>query len=123
MATTNEDLTAESPPEKVRAAWVAALRSGEYKQGHGHLGNQERGYCCLGVLCDLAVRAGVQKTFGALGPSPTWKVARWAGLRTRQAEMDGGPSLSQRNDRRDSFSKIADVIESNPPGLFVEATS
>jgi hypothetical protein len=37
--------------------WVAALRSGEYKQGKGVLHNQDSNtYCCLGVLCDLFVK-------------------------------------------------------------------
>lgn len=37
--------------------WVAALRSGEYKQGKGVLHNQDTNtYCCLGVLCDLFVK-------------------------------------------------------------------
>lgn len=33
--------------------WVAALRSGEYKQGIGHLQTKDGGFCCLGVLCDV----------------------------------------------------------------------
>lgn len=41
------------PPE-LKAQWVAALRSGEYKQGHGELRtNGGTRYCCLGVLTDL----------------------------------------------------------------------
>jgi hypothetical protein len=32
--------------------WIAALRSGEYKQGKGQLIKDGR-YCCLGVLCDV----------------------------------------------------------------------
>lgn len=41
---------------KVKKAWLAALRSGFYKQGREELrrevGNSAR-YCCMGVLCDL----------------------------------------------------------------------
>ena len=36
--------------------WVAALRSGEYKQTRHVLRNitpENEGFCCLGVLCDL----------------------------------------------------------------------
>lgn len=33
--------------------WINALRSGEYKQANGALQN-EYGYCCLGVLCEIA---------------------------------------------------------------------
>lgn len=39
----------------VKAQWLAALRSGEYEQTDGYLHN-DNGYCCLGVLCDLAVK-------------------------------------------------------------------
>lgn len=38
-----------------KAKWVAALRSGEFKQTHGRL-KSEAGHCCIGVLCHLAKR-------------------------------------------------------------------
>ena len=43
---------------EVKAKWVAALRSGEYPQGAGHLKVQMNNepdprFCCLGVLCDV----------------------------------------------------------------------
>lgn len=41
-----------------KAEWVAALKSGEYGQANGVLRAGD-GYCCLGVLCDLAEKAGV----------------------------------------------------------------
>jgi hypothetical protein len=34
----------------IKAKWLEALRSGEYKQATQVLQNR-RGYCCLGVLC------------------------------------------------------------------------
>jgi hypothetical protein len=41
----------------LRDRWVAALRSGEYLQGHGRLRNTPDmatvEMCCLGVLCDV----------------------------------------------------------------------
>ena len=37
---------------EIKEKWVAALRSGEYKQTRGYLSNSN-GFCCLGVLCDL----------------------------------------------------------------------
>jgi hypothetical protein len=33
--------------------WVAALRSGAYKQGQKQLRREGDFFCCLGVLCDL----------------------------------------------------------------------
>ena len=37
----------------IKARWVAALRSGKYKQGIGALRDTDDTYCCLGVLCDI----------------------------------------------------------------------
>jgi len=46
MTTTNLQMPAE-----YKAKWIAALRSGEYKQGRGKMYNKEDdSYCCLGVL-------------------------------------------------------------------------
>lgn len=39
--------------KELRDKWVAALRSGEYKQVVGSLKTND-GYCCLGVLCEVA---------------------------------------------------------------------
>lgn len=49
---------------EVKTLWVNALRSGNYKQGHGtlHQIKPENEYlCCLGVLCVLARDAGVAR--------------------------------------------------------------
>lgn len=49
--------------EDVKKLWVEALRSGEYSQGYGQLklvgpeGSVK--HCCLGVLCEVAVKQGV----------------------------------------------------------------
>lgn len=44
--------------------WLEALKSGEYKQGQGYLCDANNGYCCLGVLMELA---GIPKHLGAMG--------------------------------------------------------
>jgi len=41
-----------------KAAWLAALRSGEYKQGRNYLRDGD-GFCCLGVACDVALKQGL----------------------------------------------------------------
>lgn len=50
------------PNREVIEKWVDALESGEYEQGTGYL-HREHGkdhvWCCLGVLCDLAVNEKV----------------------------------------------------------------
>lgn len=47
----------------IKQLWVEALRSGNYKRGDERLSFIEDGvkcFCALGVLCDLAVREGVE---------------------------------------------------------------
>lgn len=60
------------PDAKVIGQWVEALESGEYQQAkntlrritpnpadHIDVDSKTVGYCCLGVLCELAAQAGV----------------------------------------------------------------
>jgi hypothetical protein len=94
--------------QEIKAQWVADLRSGEFPQGRRALRktvNPDTGkvyadgkarFCCLGVLCERAVEAGII-TRGAEGgytvATNDWNnlngllpasVARWAGL-TKQS--------------------------------------
>jgi len=43
----------------VKRRWLEALQSGEYRKTTQGLRVKGR-YCCLGVLCDIQVRAGVE---------------------------------------------------------------
>ena len=44
--------------KEIADKWIAALRSGKYKQGKGNLKtvdeDNNESFCCLGVLCDIA---------------------------------------------------------------------
>lgn len=41
--------------KRLKAKWVEALVSGKYQQGNGLLRDASTGgYCCLGVLCEVA---------------------------------------------------------------------
>jgi hypothetical protein len=111
---------------KIKAKWVAALRSGEYKQGKVCLRQVDGGFCCLGVLTDLAVRVGV----GAWKPPVDnayffdcdsgmlpEKVSEWAGF-VYPARMGGEviidgivDMLAGHNDDGKTFAQIADAIE------------
>lgn len=44
---------------EVRDLWAEALLSGEFEQTTGLLHEVGGGLCCLGVLCEVAVKAGV----------------------------------------------------------------
>jgi hypothetical protein len=43
----------EKKPLAILNEWVAALRSGKYKQGRRYLRSCNDTYCCLGVLCEI----------------------------------------------------------------------
>lgn len=74
----------------IKAQWVAALRSGEYKQGKYVLHNvDENTFCCLGVLCDLAVKAGVITAGEAVYRSSIAGMALNFGRSAEGASADG----------------------------------
>ena len=107
--------------------WVEALRSGEYEQGSGWLQQQfiGDGYCCLGVACkvyenqtgiELIRRGGILK--GCNLANEYSQVKQWLGLNTPAGKF-GNTALTNLNDEGKTFAEIADVIESEPEGLFV----
>jgi len=55
-----QNLTVEDLKPQVLDDWVAALRSGEYRQGTRHL-YHDGSYCVLGVLCDVVDPGGWSK--------------------------------------------------------------
>lgn len=106
-----------------RKLWVAALRSGEYKQGKGYLCLNDC-YCCMGVLCEVGgvdkVQTSERLTYAYNGESqyaPASAVA-FVGLFSSRGDMPNSKPLTLMNDNGASFSQIADIIESEPPGLF-----
>jgi hypothetical protein len=108
---------------RVAKRWVAALRSGNIKQTTQHLGRDSGSRCCLGVLCDLAVKAKVIPNYDIFEPTLPRKVQTWAGLRTEDGNYTNrlgyNTELTSDNDKsKKSFAKIADIIESQPDGLF-----
>lgn len=51
-------LSTERMDESVKRRWLEALRSGDYQQTDAYLSRDNR-YCCLGVLCEIALEDGV----------------------------------------------------------------
>lgn len=114
--------------KEIADLWTAALRSGKYKQTRGFLKTEE-GFCCLGVLCELAVESNIIK-----GPTyqdmegerkyyyaksrydlPT-EVREWADINTDEeigpknlmlVVMNDGPNY----DDGMSFDEIANIID------------
>lgn len=110
----------------VKAAWVAALRSGEYEQGHYVLHSTDDRFCCLGVLCQLGVEAGVIRPGVSDGDKYAYgtdsstsalpfEVMAWSGIDSPWGdlplEVERSRRLSTLNDNHLPFDDIADVIE------------
>lgn len=101
-----------------KAKWIAALRSGEYKQGRHYLRGEDDQFCCLGVAADLV---GVE---WEKRPSGVWladdHVSTLGDLLCNKLGLDPigylrslGNSLASLNDGGKSFPEIAAVIEAN----------
>jgi hypothetical protein len=120
--------------------WVEALRSGEYVQGTRVLTSVIDGAqrdCCLGVACKVAIDNGVQlevtkgmhcdlacMRYNDATCGVPEEVRNWLGLTTSLGEGDQRNHTYERfglyreNDHGKSFAEIADIIESEPEGLF-----
>ncbi|MDO9068607.1 MAG: hypothetical protein Q7W05_09135 [Deltaproteobacteria bacterium] len=83
---------------ELKKKWVAALRSGEYRQGkHMLLDSNTNSYCCLGVLCVAA------------GKEPDSEEYAWLDRVTG----DYGLLVKLNDDEDMPFPEIADYIEAN----------
>ena len=91
----------------IKDEWVRRLRSGDYEQGQGYLRFGDK-YCCLGVLCDMAVEAGViVETYSSLEKVSSFgrdgadlqtqmlpiSVAKWSGLMGTPAVTQEGTEI------------------------------
>ncbi len=113
---TLEEMTAN------RAAWVAALRGGKYAQCTNDLKN-EKGFCCLGVLADIAGFDWRSISIEDYQVAPPMAMD-FVGLRdsTGTHNADGNIcSHADLNDSGSTFAEIADIIENAPSDLFTKA--
>lgn len=99
-----------------RAEWVAALRSGKYKQTQGNL-HDDVGYCCLGVACELA---GIRRTTRFIGGWVRYEgeastlplgAQEWLGVKTDDPHGSDDGVYSAMNDASVPFEQIADHFE------------
>lgn len=115
--------------QEIAKKWVTELRSGRYQQGTGYL-RKEGKYCCLGVLCELAVADGIiswelprmeggPDTIGNTKDSglPPSTVCDWAGLKSPEGTLPDDSYLSKLNDEGLNFNEIAELIELNVDSL------
>lgn len=103
--------------EEVVKNWVAALRSGKYKETTETLRDSE-GFCCLGVLCDLNRKDGgapwVKNRHGHqfryLGSFGMLSRSMMDFIRGDNIEVNFG-EYAEMNDGGVSFAELADKIE------------
>lgn len=121
---------------EVKAPLLEALRSGQYKQGDSYLHYSDT-FCCLGVSCELGIKAGIIPDVAVDGDSVIYrydgeahglphKMQDWANLDslgeftaddalfTDDEDVDGfhEVTLADLNDSYDfTFAEIADFIE------------
>ena len=133
--------------QEIAEKWAAALRSGEYKQSRSILHNTTKDtFCCLGVLCELAIEEGIEVSRGkghgpgecasnrimsydGLTTSPPPIVVTWAGmwdssgiiedpLPSKDNDIDTPvDSLMGANDTGFTFGEIADIIDAQYGGM------
>jgi hypothetical protein len=128
-------------PEEARKLWGEALRSGEFCQTRYVLHRlkpdaygRPAGHCCLGVACEVfalneapLVREEERdiEFYEGQGNVLPRVVGDWLGLASdagrHLVDFDHEKTLDYLNDEDClPFPAIADIIESAPPGLFVE---
>lgn len=106
--------------KEVKKKWVAALRSGKYKQAKGAL-RSRNGYCCLGVLCDLYLKEKKEKwvrvesqNYYKIGEDESAvlprEVMKWAGLTSVNPEAGPYHLAHWNDDGHVAFPEIADII-------------
>ena len=115
---------------KNREIWIAALRDPKRRQTTGNLGHQDHGgQCCLGVLAEIA---GCRFWLAELGgvEVPCWgnisdlapeRAKDFVGLRESDGEYLNSSLAYENDERGKTLAEIADIIESEPEGLFREA--
>lgn len=98
---------------QLKAKWIEALRSGEYKQTTGilrYVDNGEESFCCMGVLCEVV---GVPRA--SVGYSFDGGLYEVAGLPASMLPRERQAHLVTMNDHEEkTFSEIADWIETHP---------
>lgn len=111
--------------EECIAAWVKNLRNPRVRHAKERLLEHDGSMCCLGVACatlamEPCAAADGTPSFGyGTGQLPDEAMLR-LGIADDEGRFGIANSLTTANDSGSTFSEIADLIESRPPGLFVE---
>lgn len=116
-------LSTTSTRDEIFTEWTRRLREDGIPQGPSYLGMDDK-RCCLGVLSDMAVEAGVTTVTTAIGglrsygdsaatTHPPLEVQQWAGLGNPAGHYGDGCYLTNANDSGKTFAEIADIIDAH----------
>jgi hypothetical protein len=114
--------------KKIARLWADALRSGKYEQGKSALARKEEdktSYCCLGVLCELAIENGIKIEKSIFGECDYGElvgynsstatlppvVKEWAFENTNNFALIQDDFISYNDTKGLTFDQIADIIE------------
>lgn len=107
---------------EVKSLWTAGLRSGEFEQGYGQLTKDGKD-CCLGVLCKLGIRAGIQmEVFTGEGGTVIYdgedsylpqKIMEWAGLGNGNYDPEITYVDEDGDELTDGLSAVNDDVEND----------
>lgn len=102
--------------KRIKAKWLKALRSGEFKQCTGDLTDGSGGYCCLGVLQKVITGEEPPRRWSGVGSPSVLLPAEMAfiddvyfGRKPRRESAH--VRLAAMNDAGKSFKQIAAWIE------------
>lgn len=110
---------------EIKALWTAGLRSDEFTKGEEYLTRDGKD-CCLGVLCKLAIRAGVEVEvftgsdgivyYDHASTTLPQSVMDWAGLDDSNPTVVYGRDEDDDEDLSDGLGYVNDEIEVNVEG-------
>ena len=101
--------------ERIKEEWCTLLEEGELEQISGSLTTLKGGFCCLGVLCEIARTEGVvELDNGMYNYEESYlpqTVMEWSGLTKRNPFIKSEEShLANINDSGKNFPNIAKLI-------------
>lgn len=122
---------------EVKAKWLEALRSGEYRQSRYRLRSLDNSFCCLGVLCDIYTKevggswkydkdkfSDAYEMIGGNGDYPVTSklpgcVRDWAGLEEENPQVFVGAFVGAYIGQKYNFSTLAEVNDSGEDFEFI----
>lgn len=98
--------------KKLKTKWVKALRSGKYRQTNGVL-KDKAGFCCLGVLRDVANPADEREHADEYLLSPEQCEEFGIAISKQKILADLNDGNEKKGIPKHSFREIANYIEKN----------